>query len=236
MQIGINPTRLASITLLGAKYKPGQGLCATEAVAYIAEEPHSDQPECVCPVICAFVRNWNDQLPDEDRTRLLLPLVPKLVGTRSTKVVERRRSLLAADWLVRVNTPTWLRSAGLDLYADTLSNLPEITSADQVTSIGPTINDALKDAHTLAENAWAYRGAEAPESGGWPAWDAATLEHSQPGLRDRDGGILDVVFDAGWCAASYARAVKIDLKPTVTELQASALTLIERMIDVRESA
>jgi len=39
---------------------------------------------------------------------------------------------MAADWLVRANTPAWLRLAGLSVHADALSALPEITSFAQV--------------------------------------------------------------------------------------------------------
>ena len=46
---------------------------------------------------------------DEDRTRLLLPFVPKIIGTKGSEALEERRSLMAADWLVRVHTPALLR-------------------------------------------------------------------------------------------------------------------------------
>src|SRR5690606_25276631 len=83
--------------------------CAMEAVAYIAGEQHSDHPECACPVIAAFMRRWNDGLPDdESRTRLLRPLLPRLVGSRSTEDVERRRGWLAVDWAYRVAAPAFL--------------------------------------------------------------------------------------------------------------------------------
>jgi hypothetical protein len=49
----------------------GEGMCAMEAASYIAGEPWSDHPECVCPVIAAFLRNWNDSLPKSDRERLI---------------------------------------------------------------------------------------------------------------------------------------------------------------------
>ena len=85
------------------------GVCAMEAVAWLAGEPHSDQPQCACPVIAAFVISWNDSLPtDEDRNRILKPFIPKLVGSRITAKVEERRSYLALDWLIRVHAPAWL--------------------------------------------------------------------------------------------------------------------------------
>lgn len=49
------------------------GMCIMEAVAFVSGEPWSDHPECACPVIGAFLRTWNDALPDNQRTDLLRP-------------------------------------------------------------------------------------------------------------------------------------------------------------------
>ena len=76
--------RFAKITTIyhGA-HQPNGMMCAMEAVAFVAGELWSDHPECACPVIGAFMRAWNDGLADDvERTTLLRPLVPKLVGTR----------------------------------------------------------------------------------------------------------------------------------------------------------
>src|SRR5579872_6630219 len=97
----------------------GKEFCVMEAVAFVAGEPWSDAPECACPVIAAFLRSWNDVLrTDADRDRLLKPLIPRLVGTRSSAEVERKRSMMAVDWMIRVHTPAWLRLAGLVSQAE----------------------------------------------------------------------------------------------------------------------
>src|SRR6185312_3074701 len=82
-QIQIDQKRLARVKALslGAHGNVKDGMCAMEAVAYVAREPWSDHPECACPVLSAFMRSWNDGLPDDERTSLLLPLIPRLVGT-----------------------------------------------------------------------------------------------------------------------------------------------------------
>src|SRR6185436_11442285 len=91
-----------------------KGVCAMEAVAYIAGLPHSDHPECTSPVLGAFLRSWNDGLPDnETRNRLLRPLIPLVIGTNTGPVDDETRAWLATDWLVRVHTPAWLELAGL---------------------------------------------------------------------------------------------------------------------------
>src|SRR3954466_15374135 len=95
----------------GAHSSVENGLCAMEAFSYIRRIPFTDHPPCVSPVIAGFMRNWNDGLPDAERG-ILIPLLPKLIDTVNPEL-EERRSLMCADWLVRVHTPAWLRLAGL---------------------------------------------------------------------------------------------------------------------------
>lgn len=138
--IGARALELDHITLLKGGHAENNDLsvCLLEAVAYVAGEPWSDHPQCVCPVLAAFGRAWNDALPDDARQRLK-PYVVRLVGTRSTSEVEQRRSWMACDWLVRVFTPAWLRRAGLDEDAVALEALPELTAAELVDAALPTI-------------------------------------------------------------------------------------------------
>ena len=123
----------------GSHISPEEGACVMEAVAYIAGEPWSDHPTCACPVITTFLISWNDALPDDERDALLRPLIPRVVGTRATATVERRRALIAADWLMRVHTPAWLRLAKLDAHAAALEALPEITDLAQFPSLMPAL-------------------------------------------------------------------------------------------------
>jgi hypothetical protein len=152
---------------VGAHSSPTQGFCAMEAVAYIRRQPHSDHPPCVSPVIAAFMRSWNDGLPNEQRG-ILLPLLPKLINTLNPEL-EERRSLMAADWLIRTHTVAWLRLAGLNDNADALANLPEITAMAQVPSIRGPIEAARKNASA----ARAAAGAAAWDAAGDAAGDAA---------------------------------------------------------------
>ena len=50
----------------GAHATPEEGRCAMEFVAYLAGEPHSDQPKCVSPVLRRYCIALNDRLPDDD--------------------------------------------------------------------------------------------------------------------------------------------------------------------------
>jgi len=206
------------------------GMCVMEAVAYVAGEPWSDHPACACPVISTFLRSWNDALPDEQRTDLLRPMIPLMVGTRSTPSVEQRRATMAADWLVRVHTPAWLRLAGLTVQADALAGLPEITDFAQCPWLMPALNavrtdaDAAWDAVKAAAGdaakaaAWDAAGAAAWDAAGAAAWDAVKAAAGA------------AAGDAAWDAARAAAGAA--LKPTREALQVSALDLVHCMIAV----
>src|ERR1700737_2086942 len=113
----------------GSHKSPDDGMCVMEAVAYVAGEKHSDHPQCACPTISAFLRQWNDDLDDAGRQKLK-PYIPKLVGTKATKAIEQRRGLLLADWMLRVHTPAWLDLGGMKEQADKIRALPELGSWD----------------------------------------------------------------------------------------------------------
>jgi hypothetical protein len=216
MQFEVDQGRLAKV--MGIELASGghdveeDRYCVMEAVAYVAGEPWSDTPACACPVISTFLRSWNDSLPDTERTTLLRPLIPKLVGTKSTPEIELRRSLMAADWLVRTHTPAWLRLAGLTMQADMLAALPEITDMAQAPSLRGPLEAVRQDAAAARAAAWDAARAAAWDAARDAAWDAARA----------------AAWDAAWDAA------RAKLAATKVELQQSALALIERMIAVEE--
>ncbi len=172
----------------GAHDSFSEGACALELVSYIAGEPWSDHPKCVCPVLGAFFRAWNDGLPDDERDILLKPFLPRLIGTKGSAELAERRSLMAADWLVRVHTPAWLRLAKLDAQADALAGLPEITAMAQIPSIRAPIEAAQRDARAAGDAA----GAGAGDAAGAAAWAAAWA------------GAGDAAGAAAWAAARAA--------------------------------
>jgi hypothetical protein len=191
-ELRIDPARLAQISVLesgGHQPNEGKAMCAMEAAAYIAGEPWSDHPQCVCPVIAAFMRSWNDALPDAERTSLLLPLIPKTIGTAGSPALVDRRATMASDWLIRVSTPAWLRLAGLTAHADALEALPEITDPTPP----PAVVAALKAAQTDADAAWAAAWAAAWDA----AWDAARAA----AWAAARAAAWDAAWAAAWAAA-----------------------------------
>jgi hypothetical protein len=144
---------LDTMTFASGANEPESGqMCVMEAAAYIAGEPWGDHPQCVSPVIAAFLRSWNDALPDETRTALLRPLLPLVIGTRTTDADEETRAWMATDWLVRVHTPAWLRLAGLTDHAQALESLARIADATVAGNAQRTI-DAARDAAGYAARA-----------------------------------------------------------------------------------
>jgi len=174
--VTIDHDRLAQITTLsrGWHHSFAEGVCVMEAVALIAHEPQSNAPNCASAVIGEFMRTWNDGLAQKDRDALILPLVPRLVGTRGSEALENRRAALAADWLVRVHAPAWLRLAGLTARADAIANLPEIVDFTNTPRLFGPLEAAQNDA-VAARAAW-----DANWDAGWGTdwdadWDAARV-------------------------------------------------------------
>jgi hypothetical protein len=250
----VNPLDLDSLALDKGAHDPGAAMCVMEAVAYVAGEEWSDHPKCASPVISAFMRSWNDALPEADRNRLLKPYVLRLVGTAATAEVEEVRAWMCLDWLVRVHTPAWLRLAGLSEQADRLAGLPEFRAGVDVSSVRPAIDagaaavagvaawdavgpaawDAAWDAAWAA--AWAAAARDAADAAVAAvvardaAWDAA-LTAARDAARDAAwDAALTAARAAAWAAAGAAARAR--LQPVVDELQSSALALIDRMIDV----
>ena len=213
----INTEKLKQVESLilgrGSHSSMEAGACVMEAVSFVAGEPWSDHPKCASKVIGAFMRTWNDDLDDAGRQKLK-PYIVKLVGTAASEAIENKRAWLITDWLVRHHTPAWLDLAGCTEQAAALRSLPEIDSAASAKSAQPKIKDALDSAYAARAAAWdAARAA---------AWAAAG----------------DAARDAAWAAAWAAAgdAAWAALSKTKTELQQSALKLVERMIELKDAA
>ncbi|MFZ9079266.1 MAG: hypothetical protein ACO23H_12090 [Alphaproteobacteria bacterium] len=81
--------------LSSGSHKEGSGsLCAMEMVAFMERLPHSDAPECTCPVLASYTRTINDGMSDEERQKLL-PILPMLVGTANKEMSLKRAQFFA---------------------------------------------------------------------------------------------------------------------------------------------
>jgi hypothetical protein len=81
----------------GAHRSPRDGVCLMELASIVANEGFSDRPRCVCEVIAAFLRDWNDRSSHAQRQQLR-PYARRVVGSRSGRSVTRRRRDLCLIW------------------------------------------------------------------------------------------------------------------------------------------
>lgn len=223
----------------GAHKSPEDGFCVMELTAYLAREPHSDHPACTSQVIAAFLRTWNDMLDDETR-QLLRPYARRVIGTRASRAIEKRRAWMAADWLVRVNAPAWLDLAKLNTHAATLRALPEMTP-QTAAGIRPTLK-AAAEASAAAKNAAEWDAAAAKRNAWGVEWDRA-LEATRDAASDAaaDTYAAYVAHAAARVATSNAARVAAwdtetaneTLAPVVERLQCEAFVLLDRMIACR---
>ncbi len=211
-------TRTLDLDLLrlgkGGHRNPDDGLCLLEAVAFMAGEPHSDSPACVSPVLADFGRDLNDRL-DDDRRQQLKPLISLMPGTAGDGLDEAR-GYLALDWLIRTYTPAWLDLAGLSAEAAELRALRRIVDLAAAQAAGPVVRAAREKSYAARDAAGAAAGAAAWAAARDAAWAAAWAAAG-----DAAG---DAARDAARDAAGAA------LKPTVDQLQTSAIDLLARMI------
>ena len=179
----------------GGHASPEDGVCVMEMASILAGEEFGDSPACVSPVIATFLRSWNDGMGDEDRQKLK-PYAARVIGTRTTDADEETRAWMATDWLVRVQTPAWLRLAGLTAEAQSLEALARITDATPARAAQPTIEGARGKAAAAWAAARDAAWAAARDAARDAAWDAA-----RAAARAAAG---DAAGDAAWAAARDA--------------------------------
>jgi hypothetical protein len=81
----------------GKHRSPEDGACVMELASMLAGERFTDHPLSVCPVIGSFLRAYND-LIDDFRRQDLYAYASKIVGSRSSKDVQRQRAERLAEW------------------------------------------------------------------------------------------------------------------------------------------
>jgi hypothetical protein len=70
---------------------PHLGACVMELASMLAEEPFTDRPATISPVIGALLRTYNDGL-DDARRQDLYPLASLIVGTHASRGIEEERA------------------------------------------------------------------------------------------------------------------------------------------------
>jgi hypothetical protein len=209
--------------LLAGAHSPNGKMCVMEAAAWMAGEPWSDRPKCVCPTIGAFMRSWNDSLPDDEtRGRLLKPLLPLIIDTAHGQKIATVRSFMAMDWLARTCAPAFLDlTPSLATHAATLRALAPTVDLKSASSAGDAARAAAGDAAWDA--AW-DAARDAARAAAWAAAWAAAGDAARTAAGDAArAAAWDAAGDAAWAA----------LKPTIEAMQASAQDLVRRMCEVK---
>lgn len=94
----MSPTSHQTVRLARGRHQsPEQGACVMELASMLATEPFSDHPHAVCPVIAAFLRAYNDGVPD-DRRQDLYGYAARVVGSASGRRVRRSRARRCLLW------------------------------------------------------------------------------------------------------------------------------------------
>jgi hypothetical protein len=196
--------QLETMVLLRGSHPENDGKCAMEAVAWLANEAHSDAPACTCRVIASFVRRLNDRIVDDvTRTRLLRPLIPSLIGTVAGREIMVKRGYIAADFAVRIAAPLALEARGRNVDADKLRALAPIV-----------------DRETALKAAAAAAAADAAASSS--AADAAYY-----------AAAADAAASYASAAASAASSSAADADAARVKVYELAVDCIQRMIEVR---
>lgn len=88
----------------GGHNSPKAGACIMEYISFLAGEHFSDTPECTDPVLASLARSFNDSITDQDR-HLMLPFIPRLLGSSLTHLAEIPVYTHLRVWLLRKTLP-----------------------------------------------------------------------------------------------------------------------------------
>jgi hypothetical protein len=171
-------------------------VCAMQAVAWLAGEPNTDRPECACPVIGRYVIRLNDSRLFDGYRDTLKPYLPKIIGTRSTQAIERRRAFIAADFAVRSLAPTALRALKREEWAAQLEAAPQIVDR----STGCEALSVAREVRSAADAAIAAYAAAAADA------DAAAYAYAYAAAAAAAAAYADAYAYAYAYAAAYADA------------------------------
>jgi hypothetical protein len=151
----------------GTHQSPEEGACVMELASMLADEPFSDHPRSVCPVIGAFLRDYNDSVP-KDRRQDLYGYAAVVVGTRASASVQRARAVHLAAWSREMRRRRYAKFLP-NFVARALSRLVKSPSgvdplaADAMRSLGGHTDQTHAAVLALVDEMVAIRGRELAE-------------------------------------------------------------------------
>lgn len=94
----MSPVSFQTVKLGKGKHSsPEEGACVMELASMLADEPFTDHPASVCPVIGSFLRSYNDSI-DDSRRQTLYEYASTAVGSRGTRRAQQERADRLAQW------------------------------------------------------------------------------------------------------------------------------------------
>ena len=93
---------------IGTHPGPEDGACVMELASMLTDEPFSDHPGSVCPVIGGFLRAYNDSI-DDDRRQDLYAYAANVVGSRGPMDVRLARAKRLQSWAGERPKRRWAR-------------------------------------------------------------------------------------------------------------------------------
>jgi hypothetical protein len=143
------------------------GACVMELASMLADEPFSDHPASVCPVIASVLRAYNDSL-DDRRRQDLYGYAAKVVGSRGSAELEALRAEHVSAWVAESKSRRWTHFL-IPARLRALSPKPplDVLASSAVRSL--SIHDDRTHTKMLAlVDALLAMGPPAPESGTTP--------------------------------------------------------------------
>lgn len=170
------PVNYKTVSLAPGKHSgPVEGVCVMELASMLAGEPFSDHPRCVCPVIAAFLRIYNDSV-DDRRRQDLYRFASMAVGTRGPAELEQRRMKRCLEWageMRRARSWPFRALRRTDPKAD--PSAPGSVARVTVTSIGRHTTQTHLRALALVEELCAMTPVDVPAPAPAPAQPPAAV-------------------------------------------------------------
>jgi len=186
--------------------------CIMSAVSMLRGLKFSDSPPCVCPVIRNFAIKVNDKSwwkSDDERTKVLLPVMKYLLDTKSTKIVEKKRIRLLVLFAAREFAPAWLeltKKPELIVHAKKLRAIKDNSNFQLIRELcleAKKAAAAAADAAAAAAYAAAAAAYAAADAAAAAAYAAAAADAY---AADAYAAVAYAAADAAAYAAAYAAA------------------------------
>ena len=166
----MGPVTHQTIRLTKGKHTSKEhGACVMELASMLAEEPFSDHPASVCPVIGSLLRAYNDSI-DDRRRQDLYAYAAKVVGSRGSTKLERERAEHVRSWMAKPNARHWTRFV-LPARLRAVSPKPplDVLGASAVRSLSIHDDRTHEKMLALVDTLLSMSGPEQPSSAPTPA-------------------------------------------------------------------